>query len=79
MQETLQKTEKKLADIFSVRQRTNGQNERVDESDKLDWLPPMRDVLEIYKERHKQSLAESHLITIWKQYVSASACAVNRC
>lgn len=68
IEKTLQKTEKKLTDIFSSTKRFGSEVDRFDESEKVDWIPLMNDVLEIYKKEYKQKLADSHLIPIWKKY-----------
>ena len=60
IEKTLQKTEKKLQDIFQVTRKH--QNDTIDEENRVDWLPLMSDVLEVYKKRHKKKLASSHLI-----------------
>ena len=64
----IERTEKKLADIFSSTSRFGNEIDRIDDTDKIDWLPLMNDVLDIYKKRHKQKLSKSHLIPIWKKY-----------
>jgi len=68
VQLTLKKTEKKLGDIFNVTRQF--QTESIDEENRVDWVPMMRDVQEIYRIRHRQKLAESHLIPIWKNYTT---------
>ena len=65
---TLNQTKKKLQDIFTVTRKY--ENDEIDDENRVDWLPLMKDVLEIYKNRHKKKLAASHLIPIWKQYTN---------
>jgi len=57
---TITQTKKKLEDIFSSTRKY--ENDEIDEESRVDWIPLMRDVLEIYKNRHKKKLAASHLI-----------------
>ena len=68
VERTLLKTSKKLQDIFQVSRKY--ENETVDEEIRVDWLPLMTDVLEVYRTRHKKKLAASHLIPIWKNYTT---------
>lgn len=68
IEKTLKQTEKKLTDIFSSTKRFGKECERFDDTDKVDWVPLIKDLLEIYKTKHKQNLAAAHLIPIWKQY-----------
>jgi hypothetical protein len=57
---TLTQTKKKLQDIFTVTRKY--ENDEIDDENRVDWLPLMKDVLEIYKNRHKKKLAASHMI-----------------
>jgi hypothetical protein len=68
LEQTIRQTEKKLTDIFTSTKRFGNKIERIDESEKIDWMPLMNNVLEIYKKRHQEKLAASHLIPIWKKY-----------
>ena len=68
IERTLKQTEKKLQDIFTVTRKYD--NESIDEEHRIDWVPMMHDVLQIYKNRHKEKLASSHLIPIWKNYTT---------
>ena len=65
---TLKETKKRLEDIFTTTRKY--ENDEVDEESRVDWIPLMKDVLEIDKNRHKKKLAASHLIPIWKQYTN---------
>lgn len=68
VQAVLKDTERKLTDIFISTNRF--QNEQPEELERIDWVNLMKDVLEIYKERHKKKLMASHLIPVWKLYTS---------
>jgi len=68
IERTLKQTEKKLQDIFTVTRKYD--NESIDEEHRIDWVPMMHDVLQIYKNRHREKLASSHLIPIWKNYTT---------
>jgi len=68
IENTLNRTQKKLQDIFHVSRKF--EVEETDEENRVDWLPLMKDVLEVYKSRRKKKLAASHLIPIWKQYTT---------
>ena len=57
---TLRKTEKKLSDIFHVNRSYDTQ--AIDEETRVDWLPLMKSVEEVYRKRHRQKLSASHLI-----------------
>jgi len=68
IENTLNQTKKKLQDIFQVSRRSEA--EETDGDNRVDWLPLMKDVLEVYKSRHKKKLAASHLIPVWKMYTT---------
>lgn len=68
IENTLNQTKKKLQDIFEVSRKFEA--EETDEENRVDWLPLMKDVLDIYKNRHKKKLAASHLIPVWKMYTN---------
>ena len=68
IEHTLTKTKKKLQDIFQVSRKF--ESEETDGENRVDWIPLMKDVLEIYKGRHKKKLAASHLIPVWKMYTN---------
>ena len=57
---TITQTKKKLEDIFSSTRKY--ENDEIDEESRVDWIPLMREVMAIYKNRHKKKLASSHLI-----------------
>ena len=65
---TIKKTEKRLTDIFSTTKRFQNEISGLDESEKIDWLPLMGDILDIYRKEERKRLAECHLIPIWKKY-----------
>ena len=67
IEQTLKKTEKRLNDLFLVKDKNE---EHVDEETRVDWIPLMKDLLDIYKKRHRTKLLSSHLIPIWKQYTA---------
>ena len=69
IEHTLKQTQKKLQDIFEVTRKFES-DETNDEESRVDWLPLMRDVLNVYKQRHKKKLEASHLIPIWKKYTT---------
>ena len=68
IEHTLTQTKKKLQDIFEVSRKYD--SVETDEDNRIDWIPLMKDVLEIHKGRHKKKLAASHLIPVWKMYTN---------
>ena len=60
VEHTLNQTKKKLQDIFTITRKY--ETEEIDDENRVDWIPLMRDVLSIYRERHKKKLAASHMI-----------------
>ena len=63
---TLTRTKKKLQDIFDISRKF--ENQEIEDVNRIDWIPLMKDVLEIYKNRYKKKLAASHMIPVWKMY-----------
>lgn len=68
----LEKTSKKLSDIFE-------RNDRFQETSgdvhlqRIDWVTLLRDTCEVYTQRHIQKLKASKLTPIWKMYTKSFA------
>ena len=68
VENTLEKTSKKLSDIFEKNDRFQETSGDV-HMQRIDWVTLMKDTCEVYTQRHIQKLKESKLTPIWKMFV----------